>query len=162
MSQGIDPRQFVESVIRPTLNYIGLGGTAAEQLMLGTALQESGCGRYLHQLGGPALGPEEEEPATHDDLWTNYLPRHPDLMAKIQSLVIPGLPKAPQMAGNLYYAVAMARLVYFRNPAPLPDADDIPAMAQAYKQIYNTAGGAATTDEYVANWRASVPAGVFP
>lgn len=35
------PQEFLTTVIRPTLIEIGLHSTAAEQLLLGTAMQES-------------------------------------------------------------------------------------------------------------------------
>lgn len=155
---GIDPAQFRQYVIRPALTVIQLGGDAAEELLLGTAIQESGLGHYLHQLGkGPAVGPEEMEPATHDDLWANYLPAFPALAMSLRSLRIPTLDILPsdQMAGNDYYAVAMARVLYRRAPEPLPAAGDLAGQAAYYKAHYNTPAGAATVDQYIANWRAA-------
>ena len=61
------------------------------------------------------------------------------------------------LSGNLLYACAMARLVYARHPDPLPAAGDLEAQAELYKRVYNTAGGAATTAEYVANYKAAHP-----
>lgn len=153
---GINPGQLLNLVTRPALEIVGLGGIAAEQIMTGISLQESNSGYYLHQLGnGPAIGLDEVERATHDDIWANFLPGHPDLRAKLSTLVIEGLPKADQMAGNLYYATAMARLVLYRRPEPLPAAGDLPGQAAFYKAYYNSAGGAATVDEYIANWNAA-------
>jgi hypothetical protein len=160
---GINPGQLLVLVIRPTLELIGLGGRAREELMLGTCLQESGCGYYLHQLGnGPAIGPAEMETATHDDLWANFLKYRPEMAAKIESLIIPGLPKAAQMAGNFYYAFAMATLPYYRSPAPLPAAGDLAGQAGFYKAVYNTAKGAATTQEYIANWNSAKASSLWP
>jgi hypothetical protein len=154
MSTGIDLHQLRDLVITPVLDLLGLGGAAVEELVLGTLLQESGGGHYLRQLGaGPAIGIGEMEPATHDDIWKTFLPAHPDLSAKISTLLVEGLPKAAQMAGNLYYAVAMTRLFYYRVSAPLPAAGDLSGQAAYYKTHYNTAGGAATTAEYIANWQ---------
>ena len=157
---GIDIQQLRDLVVRPALEIIGLGGTAAEELMIGTILQESNGGHWLHQLGsGPAIGICQMEPTTHDDIWKNYLRFHSDLAAKLQSLTVAahvGEMPASEMAGNLYYAVAMARLVYARVHEPLPPAGDLAAQAAYYKQHYNTAGGAATTLQYVANWQAAM------
>ena len=157
---GMDIQQLRDLVVGPALEIIGLGGTAAEELMIGTILQESGGGHWLHQLGsGPAIGICQMEPATHDDIWKNYLRFHSDLAAKLQNLTIAahvGEMPASEMAGNLYYAVAMARLVYARVPEPLPPAGDLAAQATYYKQHHNTAGGAATTFQYVANWQAAM------
>ena len=158
--QGIDIRQLRDLVVRPALDAIGLGGPAAEELMIGTILQESGGGHWLHQLGtGPAIGICQMEPATHDDIWRNFLRSRPDLAAKVQRLMVEaqvGEDGASEMAGNLYYAVAMARLVYARAPEPLPPAADLAAQAAYYKRHYNTADGAATVAPYMANWQRAI------
>lgn len=158
MSTGIHPGQLRQLVIAPALAAIGLGGEAAEELLVGTALQESGGGTYLHQLGqGPAVGIFQMEPRTHDDIWATFLARRPDLSAKVQALLMPGMSKLDQMAGNLLYAAAMARLLYYRCPEPLPAAGDIPTQAAFYKRWYNTALGAATVEGYLARWKAAFP-----
>ena len=67
----LDIPQFRANIIRPVLLVIGGESRAAENLILGTALQESNL-RYLRQLGdGPARGVYQMEPATHDDIWDN-------------------------------------------------------------------------------------------
>ena len=152
---GIDPNQLRTLIITPTLAVIGLGGAAAEELLLGTALQESGDGRWLQQLGGPALGVWEMEPLTYGDIWTNYLTAHPALAASLRSLQLPGVSPLDQLRGNLYYACAMARVKYYRAPDALPAAGDLEAQAAFYVRVYN-AGGKATTVEYVANWHAAL------
>ena len=155
---GIDPSQFRQYVIKPTLDYLNLGGDAAEELLLGTVIQESALGHYLHQLGkGPAEGVEEMEPATHDDIWNNYLPKFPPLAMGLRALRIATIEILPadQMVGNLYYAVAMARVLYRRVPEPLPHAGDLAGQAAYYKKNYNSPLGAATVEQYIANWRAA-------
>lgn len=153
---GINLPQLRALVIGPALDAIGLGGDAAEELILGTIIQESGGGRSLRQLGGgPALGIAEMEPGTHDDIWLSFLNYRPGLAAKVAALRIPGLDSAAQLAGNLYYAVAMARIRYFRSPLPLPPAGDIEAQAAMWKGVYNTASGAGTEAEYRSNWIAA-------
>lgn len=148
---GLDPQQFRLLVIRPTLLHLELHSQAAENLILGTALQESNL-KYLRQLGsGPALGVMQMEPATHDDIWKNYLAYQPDLAARIKSITrVAGAPgSAAEMIGNLQYAVAMARVHYRRVAAPLPAAHDARALAAYWKQYYNTPLGAGTVDEAV-------------
>jgi len=158
VASGIDPIQLRALVIAPVLDYLGLGGAAAEELLLGTAIQESASGRYLHQLGaGPAVGIDEMEPPTYDDLWANYIPSVPELAMKLRGLRlgVDLVPPVDEMAGNLYYAVAMARVLYRRVSAPLPPAGDIGKQAAYYKRWYNTPKGAATEAEYIAHWRAA-------
>ena len=153
---GIDPAELRALVIAPALSIIGLGGDAAEEVLLGTALQESGDGRWLQQRGGPALGVWEMEPATHDDIWKTFLGAHLLLSDALRSLQISAVPPLEQLRGNLYYACAMARVKYFRSPDPLPATGDLEGQAALYVRAYN-AGGKATTAEYVANWRAAFP-----
>ena len=157
---GIDPNDFRTYVIKPALGVLGVafGGDAAEELLLGTALQESQCGRWLKQLGGgPAVSPFGIEPATHDDIWKNFLAFRAGLAASVMSLRIPGLGPLAQLAGNPIYACAIARMKYVRAPGQLPSAGDLPGQAAYYKAYYNTADGAASVGTYIANWRAAFP-----
>jgi hypothetical protein len=137
-----------ELVIRPALQYIELWSQAAENLVLGTALVESN-GDYLHQVKGPALGLWQMEPATHDDIWDNYLAFHPELSRLVSLLeseasITRG---ASELIGNLYYGAAMCRVHYRRAREPLPEAKDADAMARYWKAHYNTAKGAGRVEK---------------
>ena len=60
----LNVRDLRVEVIRPALRALDLWSPAAEDLVLGTAAQESGLA-YLRQIGGgPALGLWQIEPAT--------------------------------------------------------------------------------------------------
>lgn len=148
---GILPTDLRLRVIRPVCISLGLDGDAAEELLLGTAAQESGCGARLVQNGGPALGVFQMEPKTHDDIWANFLDFRHEMASKVLGFAVTGIPKTIQLIGNLYYACAMARIQYFRSPKALPDAGDIEGQAQMYCAVYNTILGKATTEEYVRN-----------
>jgi hypothetical protein len=177
---GIDPTQLRVRVIRPALSRIDLWSAAAEDLLLGTAAVESGCGRYLVQVGGgPALGIFQMEPATHDDLWENYLRFKFDTLglrvfnmterttrastawrpllgvsphgfAGHTSIVCPS---TDQLVTNLAYAAAMARVHYRRVPEPLPAAGDAAGMARFWKRHYNTPLGAGTEEKFLRAWK---------
>ena len=59
--------QTLALVICPALEKLSLWSPSAEELVLGTAIVESGL-TYLKQHGdGPALGLWQVEPATHDE-----------------------------------------------------------------------------------------------
>ena len=149
---GIDPRQLLDLVVRPTLLHLDLLSPAAEQLVLGTAAQESKlC--YLKQLGlGPAVGLWQMEPATERDLWENFLAYKPELRAKVEALLAPEPSRTQQLATNLAYGCAMCRVHYLRKPAALPDAADIQGMARYWKLHYNTPLGRGTINEFVRSW----------
>jgi hypothetical protein len=109
------PQEFLATVIRPTLMAIDLDSTAAEQLLLGTAMQESDLVHRRQMGDGPARGFFQMEPFTHNDIWENFLKFHPELAAKITKLLTsPGADKIEELENNDQYACAMARAHYFR------------------------------------------------
>lgn len=145
----IDVEQFRAAVVGPALRHLGLWSPAAENLVVGTALAESGL-TYLTQLGGgPALGPFQMEPATHADIWDNWLRYRPDL-GWTAAMLRAGWPDgAAQLRTNWLYAAAMCRLHYRRAPEPLPDADDVVGLAYYWKEHYNTRLGAGVPTKFV-------------
>lgn len=150
--------QFRTEVVRPTLAVLGtwnatMNTPAAENLLIGTSLQESSL-TYLRQLsGGPGLGVMQVETATHDDVWTNYLNYRDDLSLIVKGLAAGGKGTAAQLPWNLGYSVAIARLIFWRAPATMPAADDVEALGQFWKTYYNTEGGAGTAAQWVENYQ---------
>ncbi len=152
----LDIRQFRANIVRPTLEAIGAHNRVAEDLVLGTALQESNL-RYLRQLNeGPARGVYQMEPATHDDIWENYLAFRAELRAHVSAFLAPEQERVDQLVWNLAYATAMCRVHYLRVPHPLPDPGDIRAMGEYWKRHYNTPQGRGTADEFVHNFEEHV------
>lgn len=139
-------------VIRPVLTAADMWSPAAENLLLGTAAAESALGYYLHQDGGPALGIYQMEPATHDSLWDNYLRYRPELLHAARWYLGSADPYL-SLTGNLLYATFMTRIKYFKDPQPLPGAEDIPGLAAYWKRVYNTEKGAGTEAKFVANYK---------
>lgn len=152
----INADQLRHDVIRPTLKRIALYSKAAENLLMGTAAQESHLGTYLRQMGGgPAVGIFQMEPATHYDLWHNYLRYKVSLANEIRAIAgvpLDRIPKAEAMVGNLYYATAMARIHYLRRPEALPLADNPVDLGEYWKRYFNTHLGRGTVDEFVHNY----------
>jgi len=141
--------QFARLVVRPALEGLDLWSPAAEQMVLCTAVTESGLD-YIEQVGGgPALGFFQMEPATEKDIWENFLKYKPDLVAKVLSLKASGMDSTAQLAGNAIYAAAMCRLHYRRVKDPLPSVGDLPAMGAYWKRFYNTHQGAGTVDHFL-------------
>ena|SRR3990167_3136972 len=150
----IDAKQLRTLIIRPVLEHLGMWSPVAENLVAGTAAQESHL-QYLKQFGkGPAIGLWQMEPATHDDLWKNYLQYHNDIAKKVHDLELPAFAGgASEMAGNLYYGCAMCRIHYRRIKAPLPDdPEDVWALARYWKTYYNTAAGKGRVEEFFSNY----------
>lgn len=151
---GLHPYHLVSEVIRPTLRHMGdkYASPSAQQLLLGTAIVESDGLRALRQYGnGPARGLWQMEPNTLADhrLW---LLKHPELAKAVGQLELPALAGTAQLAGNLYYACAMARVHYWRKHEPLPEANDIAGLGRYWKEHYNTAAGKGTVTKFVQMW----------
>lgn len=137
-----DRDQFRDLIAR-TLKRYNLHAEAAVALLLGTAATESDFGTFLRQVGGgPALGAFQMEPATFEDLQRRRAGRFPPLHGR----------RASQLETDLDLAILMARLKYMDDPAPLPDADDVPAMAAYYKVAFNSILGKGSVEKFLADW----------
>lgn len=151
----MDASHLREHVVRPALRALDLYSQAAENLVMGTAAQESHL-EYLVQLGnGPARGIFQMEPATHDDIWKHWLGYQPELANALRKAIATteGQPPAGRMVWDLRYAAMMCRIHYRRVPSPLPDEHDVHALAAYWKEHYNTHLGAGTVQEFVDNYR---------
>ena len=145
----IPPYQWMKHVIRPTLKHLavvepGLGGSASEQLMLGTAIAESGLEALEQMGGGPALSMFQIEPATFEDIYYRYLQRSGKelLQVAISELQVKAFGPLEQLGGNRFFACGIARIKFWMAPEPLPHLNDLEGMGAYYKEHYNTAGGA--------------------
>lgn len=116
-------------------------------------------GMYLEQLSGPALGIFQMEPATHQDIYYNYLKYQSqlrDLVFKacgINPIIANSMPDRDTLVYNLRYAACMARIQYLRIAQSLPAFNDIASQALYYKAYYNTSGGDATVNDYLSNYK---------
>lgn len=145
---------FRHQIVRPVLDYLLLASPAAENLLVGTAAVESGLRRLTQAGGGPGVGVYQIEPATHADVWNNYLHFRPELAARVRGLMASknwcdgGRDK--ELYGNLFYATAIARVIYLRAPRRLPEAHDLVGLAAYWKAYYNTPQGRGTPTAFLA------------
>lgn len=145
---------------------LALTGRAPKEavaLMLETAAAESGFNTRVQMGGGPARGLWQVEPATADDIFKNYLvERRHDLyyaLCKISfgfKLVGWAPPSRYETAEflehNDVFCCCMARIVYLRDPDPIPKT--VEERAAYWKRVYNTDLGAGTVEHYMATARA--------
>ena len=88
--------------------------------------------------------------ATLRDLTANWLPRRPKLAEGLRLFTVPHGALDDQLIWNLAYAGAVARLIYYRRPEPLPRADDLSALAAYWKAHFNTTAGKGTPADFIA------------
>lgn len=143
----INPADLRDYVVVPTLKEIGLYSKAAMRLIIGTAATESNL-EYLHQIGGPALGIYQMEPATANDIVKNYLMYRLPLAKKINAFNL-DYDNTDQLTWNLKYATALCRVHYLRNWKSLPGENDILGMAKYWKEVYNTKHGKGEIEDYL-------------
>jgi len=145
-------------VIAPALSAIGAYSDEALDMVLVTGAAES-LYQHTRQVGGPALGWWQMEPATHNDIWSHYLgPTHRQhLLDGLQEISRrPGV--SADLEVNPWYAAAMTRIHYMRFREALPPAGDRVAQGRYWKKYYNTSAGRGTTDGFLQKVHAVIDA----
>jgi len=149
----INIEHFKDEVVVPTLTELSMYSEAAVQLVIGTAIQESRL-HYLKQIpSGIAKGGCQMEEATHNDIWENFIAYKPEIKTTLLGIANQSMDLTDQLKGNLYYAVAMCRVHYYRVSEALPEENDIEGMARYWKKYYNTPLGAGTEEEFIHNYK---------
>jgi hypothetical protein len=135
-----------------------LWSPAAEKLVLGTALMESGPAGDLRRPG--ALGIYGIEPEEHRRLW-EWARNHDDVARFLSSItpwhrgtlqtapepndtrpgvrILFGWPKDDALVWNLAYATAVCRLLY-RDVAPEALMDDLETLAACWEEYHGGRG----------------------
>jgi hypothetical protein len=131
-------------VIRPTLEQLDDWSPAAENLLLGTAAQESQLGNRLQN--GPIHSGQLQRQGlyrisanTHLQVWDQFLIGDPELASRLRGLASQQqFLKTPhqELVTNLSYATGVAWMVYKRHRVTLPDARDIDALANCWLQYF--------------------------
>jgi hypothetical protein len=163
----MDGLQLYVHVVQPTLALLAGAGIpntrAAEALILATAAHESGGFHAIDQVtrpdditAGPARGLWQIEPSTHADLYLNYLRFRPTLMAALESFLAAAPDRDQQLATNLAYGCAVARLLYHRRRVVLPATADPQALGREWKRLFNTAKGKGTLAQFSAAYERHV------
>ena len=145
----------IQQIVRLTLFDLGMHSESAERLIMGTGAVESKF-KYLMQVGGSNLARSwfQIEPQTGIDNIINYLVFRKNKCNKIQRTT--GCPdelidmafKTTVEEGkmiwtlttNISFAIAMARIKYWRIPHRLPKADDIEGLGKYWLKYYNAGG----------------------
>lgn len=150
----MNKQQFTKFVIEPVLRSMGLYSEEAVRLLLMIMAHESRKGYYIKQTVGPAVGVYQMEPATHDDIIKFLKNRKPRVHKDVNnwSIIQDTVTESYEMAGNMYYATAMARAFFLRFPESLPKGSD-EELARYAKKRWNTSAGKATWQDYLSAYQ---------
>lgn len=155
----MDAKQFQKEIVDKTLVAMGSYRKNVSQLIMGVIWQETGGANYVKQLGnGPALGFIQMEPATHDDIWDNFLCYRKPLAETICNFSMKideeskGHPHHLELMYSLPYQIAMCRAHFLRVKDAIPKEGDVKELAAYWKKFYNTEKGAGTEEEFIKNF----------
>lgn len=162
---GIHAKDLRELVVRPTLLLLDEWSPAAENLLLGTAAQESQLGFRMHtnQIKGAGLYRISE--MTHIQVWDEFLVKDPELASRVRGLASQQqFLKFPhrELITNLSYATGIAWMIYKRNAIQLPAENNLNGLANCWQTFYasrNTAQHkllclpSLDTEKFISNYR---------
>lgn len=145
-------KKSFQQLIENTLEFIGLKSENAVYLLMGTCAQESLFGKYRRQLGnGPALGVYQMEPATFNDIVSNFLAYKPKLADSIKKIAKVNDFNAADLINNDVLATCMARVHYLRVTEPIPSS--LGGWSYYWKKYYNTYKGKGNESEFIENFK---------
>ena len=159
-------RDWIERTLRRLSKRLNLPLYSEEVvlLLLMIAAHESLFGKYREQEGGgPALGIFQIEKETLRDLYENYLKYRQEYRAAVDSFIPPYWHREDCLRDVDDYAVAVARMLLWRKPEPIPKESDFAnhpeprtafllALADYAKKHWNTHEGAATPEKYLRDY----------
>lgn len=127
-------------IIRPALEYLNEWSQSAENLLLGTAAQESQLG-FRMQFENSGLGIYTISAKTHTRIWDEFVVTDPELASRLRGLASQQqFLKSPhnELITNLAYASGVAWMIYKSCHLKLPDAQDPNQLAYCWLNYYCT------------------------
>jgi len=147
-------RRIIQAALQPiTATKLPLYYPDTEEILMMIGAHESGLGKDLRQIGGPALGLFGVEPDTMQDNYDNFLSHRTELRRQIAEVTGCDGPDVDQLQFNPLYGAIHARLKLYRSKGRLPAKDDLQGMAEYAKEHFNSALGSATPEKYLADYR---------
>ncbi len=144
-------KHFRKYILRAILQEYDCWSERAEELMMMTAVSESGLldENVRQKGGGPARGYFQMEPWVCDDLIVNRLANNP-----VRRKILENFSNTSQqlLTYDIVFMVLTCRYFYMEVPEALPSASDRPALYVYYKKVWNTEAGKATEKHFMEMW----------
>lgn len=129
------------SIVAALDHYALPNSESCVRLLCMIAAHESEKFLYTRQIRGPALSCFQVEPATYQDV-ADYAERKGYLKGEF--------PSPPErLLFDFRFATGIARVFFLRKPEPIPDKDNLQALADYAKRHWNTELGAAKSYMYL-------------
>ena len=141
-------KKVCEEIAVFSLEKLELNSDAALRMVMTTGQTESGYD-YLRQIKGPAIGFWQMEPATMWDIWENYVLYRPKYKEALWRLGFNEGFGEQSLLSNLAVQAAFCRIVYLRDPYPIPSLNDLEEQARCCKRAYNTKLGKGTIEHFM-------------
>ncbi|MDE1463943.1 hypothetical protein [Spartinivicinus poritis] len=153
---GICAEELRHYVVQPTLKQLQIKHCLAENLLMGTAAQESGLGFYLRPKKHHSYGIYCITPIMHRNIWDKYLVQLPELASQVRGLASQHefLENPHQeLATNLSYATAIAWMVYQRVPnfPTKGDPSNLGLLGKCWRRYYH-GKPQASLDDFIHNY----------
>jgi hypothetical protein len=146
-----------EYVIKPCLELLGENSETAENLLLGTAAQESLLGSHCYCAQTQGFGLYRITAEKHQDVWDSYLVQFPELASQLRGLASQQqFLKAPhiELTSNLLYSTGIAWMIYRRNKILTNKPLEFSGLAQLWAVHFdNGTGTYRSTDEFMQTYR---------
>lgn len=141
---------FRKYIIRQVLHDFDCCSKSAEQLLMMTAVAESGLKYIVQKNDGPARGFFQMEPWVCDDLIDNRLQNNPIRQGDLRRNR--DLSTEYSLVLNFSFMVLSCRYFYMEIPDALPHRQDFEGMWRYYKKYWNTEKGKATKAHFFKMW----------
>jgi hypothetical protein len=138
---GIYTSDLRDAIVRPTLELLDEWSPSAENLLMGTAAQETQLGNNLQGNNHTGLGLYRISPHTHTQIWDNFLVHDPELASRLRGLASQQqFLKSPhnELIVNLAYATGIAWMIYKRHALTLLNNLSVHELAQCWLSYYCT------------------------
>lgn len=139
-----EAKHVLDLIITPTLALTGMGGGAADRLMVLTGEVETGYDNLRQVLANGHYGEGYGWWSMQNNAFTTnvkWLSKNPMYRQNIlTACYLETMPDINAIIWNVRFALCIARVQYWINPEPLPKANDIQGLGQYWLKYYNRGG----------------------
>ena len=149
---GIYVNDLRELIVRPALEQLNEWSQSAEDLLLGTAAQESKLGFRMRSGHDNGQGLYNISARAHLKIWDEYLVKDPELASRLRGLASQHqFLKSPhtELIYNLSYASGVAWMIYKRCHLKLPDKASVHELANFWLNYYRAKDGTNGVDQNI-------------